>query len=169
MDVLEAIFTRRSVRKYTEQPVDEEALKLILNAGFSAPSAHNYQPWHFVVIKEKSIRESISEFHPYAKMLPQAGCCIIVCGDKEKQGMTGFLVADCSAAIENMLLAAHGLGLGAVWCGLYPVPQLTRPIKKLLNLPASIVPVGMVVLGNTEKKGKTVERYDESKIHFEQW
>jgi len=169
MEVLETIFTRRSIRKYTGEPVSEEDLKIVLKAGFSAPSAHNYQPWHFVIVRDKDTLESISKVHPYAKMLPQAGCGIIVCGDKEKQGMTGFLVEDCSAAIQNMLLAVHGLGLGAVWCGLYPVPKLTKPVIKFINLPSTIVPVGMVVIGHKAEEKKSVDRYDESKIHIEQW
>lgn len=169
MDVLEAIFTRRSIRKFTGQPVAEEDLNTILRAGFQAPSAHNYQPWDFVIVREKSTIERIAQVHPYAKMLPQAGCGIVVCGDKAKQGMTGFLVADCSAAIENMLLAAHGIGLGAVWCGLYPVSQLTKATAEILNLPSSIVPVGMVVVGHKNEQKMPAERYNESKVHFEQW
>lgn len=169
MEVLDAIFTRRSIRRFTGEPIAEEDMKKILRAGFSAPSAHNRQPWHFVVVRDKDTLETISKGHPYAKMLPQAGCCIIVCGDKNKQGMTGFLVEDCSAAIQNILLAAHGLGLGAVWCGLYPVPQLTRLIDEAVALPPEITPVGMVVLGHKDEEKKSEDRYDESKIHMDRW
>ncbi len=169
MEVLEAIFTRRSIRRFTGQPISEEDLKTVVKAGFYAPSAHNKQPWHFVIVRDKDALESIAKIHPYAKMLPQAGCGIIVCGDKEKEGMTGFLVEDCSAAIQNMLLAAHGLGLGAVWCGLYPVPQLTKPIGGLVNLPSEIVPVGMVVIGHKAEEKENAERFDDSKVHLEQW
>jgi nitroreductase len=169
MEVLEAIFTRRSVRNFTGQPISEEDLKTVVNAGFCAPSAHNKQPWHFVIVRDKDALENISKVHPYAKMLPQAGCGIIVCGDKRKEGMTGFLIEDCSAAIQNMLLAAHGLGLGAVWCGLYPVPQLTKPVIKFVNLPSAIVPVGMVVIGHKAEEKESIDRYDDSKVHIEQW
>jgi nitroreductase len=116
MDVLEAIFTRRSIRKYTGEPVSDQDLETVLRAGCHAPSAHNIQPWEFLIIKDRSAFDSISKALTYAKMLPQADLCIIVCGDKNKQSMTGFLVEDCSAAIQNILLAAHGIGLGAVWC-----------------------------------------------------
>ena len=169
MEALEAVFTRRSIRKYTGKVVDNDALNLILKAGFCAPSAHNNQPWHFVIVKNKETLESIAKFHPYAKMLPQAGCGIIVCGDKSKQGMTGFLVEDCSAAIQNMLIAINGIGLGAVWCGLYPNTKLTRSMTKLLNLPGTIVPVGMVVVGHKDESKEPPERYDEAKVHYEQW
>lgn len=102
-------------------------------------------------------------------MLPQAGCAIVVCGNKEKQKEEGFLLLDCAASIQNMLLAAHGLGLGAVWCGLYPIPELVEPITKLLGLPNHVIPVSMVVVGNTEKQAKELDRYDENCIRFEKW
>lgn len=169
MDIFEAIYTRRSIRKFTGEPVDDDALKMVLRAGFCAPSAHNYRPWHFVVIKNMSMLERIAQFHPYAKMLPQAGCCIIVCGDKEKQGMVGFLIEDCSAAIQNMLLAAHGAGLGAVWCGLYPLPKLPKPIIKLLGLSRAVIPVGMVVVGRKNEQKEPADRFDDTRIHLEKW
>lgn len=169
MEVLEAIFTRRSVRKFTGQPISEEDLRMVVEAGFCAPSAHNRQPWHFIIIRDNATLENISKVHPYAKMLPQAGCCIIVCGDEKKEEKKGFLIEDCSAAIQNMLLAIHGLGLGAVWCGLYPVPQLTEPIAKFINLPSEILPVGMVVIGHKAEERERIDRYDDSKVHKEQW
>jgi nitroreductase len=169
MDVLDAIFTRRCIRKFTGEQVSEEDLKTILKAGFSAPSAHNYRPQHFVVVREKSSLEDIASFHPYGKMLPGAGCGIIVCGDSEKQNATGFLVADCSASIQNMLLAAHGLGLGAVWCGLYPHDKLTEPMSQLLKLPKAIIPVGIVALGHKAQVREAPDRYEDTKVHFEQW
>ena len=112
---------------------------------------------------------NLPQFHPYAKMLPQAGCCIIVCGDKEKQGMIGFLIEDCSAAIQNMLLAAHGAGLGAVWCSLYPVPKLTKAISRLLELPRTVMPVGMVAVGRKNEQREAPDRFDYTKVHFEKW
>lgn len=169
MNVIEAIFTRRSIRKYTGQPIEQGELKLILKAGFHAPSAHNKQPWHFVVIKDSGLLEKISSGHQYAKMLPQAGCAIIVCGDKKREGLSGFLIEDCSAAIQNMLLAAHGLGLGAVWCGLYPVTKLTGMINKLIELPSEIIPVGLVVVGHGSEVRNTPDRYIEDRVHFEKW
>jgi nitroreductase len=169
VDILEAIYTRRSIRRFTGEIISDENIKTVLKAGFCAPSAHNKKPWHFVVLKDAALLESISDFHPYAKMLPKAGCGIVVCGDKDKEGMTGFLVEDCSAAIQNMLLAAHGIGLGSVWCGLYPVPQLTSEMRKILNLPENIVPIGMVVLGHGDEHREPSSRYDDAKIHFDKW
>jgi len=169
MNVLETIFTRRSIRSYTGELITEGQLKSVIRAGAYAPSAHNKQPWHFVVVRDRVKLESIAKYHTYAKMATTAGCAIIVCGDKEVQTTPGFLIEDCSAAIQNMLLAAHGIGLGAVWCGLYPITSLTKATKELLGIPNNIVPVGMVVVGNKEKDREVEERFDESKIHFDKW
>lgn len=169
MEILEAILSRRSIRKYSGEPVSDQELETVLRAGFHAPSAHNIQPWEFIVIKDKNKHKSIAELHTYAKMLPQADVCIIVCGDKNKQSMTGFIIEDCSAAIQNILLAAHGIGLGAVWCGLYPVTHLTKGIKKICSLPSNIIPIGMVVLGHKGEERKQVDKYNAEKIHYEEW
>ncbi|HHV99379.1 MAG TPA: nitroreductase family protein [Clostridiaceae bacterium] len=169
MDVLEAIFTRRSIRKYTGAPVSEADLKTILKAGFCAPSAMNLQPRHFVVLKDSDILNKITEIHPYAEMLTQAGCGILVCGDRTKQSEIGYIVEDCSASIQNMLLAAHGLGLGAVWCGVYPREQRVNGISQLLKLPENIVPVGLVVVGHKDESKEPNDRYDETKVHFDKW
>lgn len=169
MDVLEAIFTRRSIRKYTGEPISDQDMETVLRAGFHAPSAHNYQPWEFIILRDKSNMERIAKVHPYAKMLPHAEACIIVCGDNKKQTTTGFLIEDCSAAIQNILIAAHGIGLGAVWCGLYPVTHLTQEVNKVCSLPDHIVPVGMVVLGHKGEEKKTVDKYDSTKVHHEVW
>lgn len=169
MDVLDAIFTRKSIRKFTGEPVSEEDLKTILKAGFSAPSAHNFRPQDFVVVKDKAALESIANYHTYGKMLPKAGCGIVVCGDAQRQEVTGFLVEDCSASIQNMLLAAHGLGLGAVWCGIYPVPELMKSTAELLNLPSNIIPVAIMALGHKSEERTAKDRYDESKVHYNKW
>lgn len=169
MDVMTAILTRRSIRKYTGVPIKEDELKTILEAGFHGPSAHNLRPISFVVINDKQQLEVIAKFHPYAKMLPQAGCGIVVCGDINKQSREGFLVEDCSAAIENMLLAAHSLNLGAVWCGLYPQKELTDGFTELLKLPENIIPIGIIVTGNKAEEVVPLNRYDAAKIHYNNW
>jgi nitroreductase len=169
MDILEAIITRRSIRKYTGEPVSEEALQTILRAGCYAPSAMNRQPWHFIIIRKPETLQAITKFQPYTKMLPQASCCVVVCGDKIRQPLTGFLAEDCSAAIQNMLLAAHALGLGTVWCGIYPVSPFTKAISKLLQLPAHILPIGLVAIGHPDEQRTVPERFDPAKVHLETW
>jgi nitroreductase len=169
MDVLDAIFTRRSIRKFTGQPVSEEDLHTILRAGCYAPSAKDKRPWQFIVVRDAEKLKAIAAGMRYGKMIPQAGCVIVVCGSKADQGMVGFLVEDCSAAIQNMLLATHGLGLGAVWCGLYPVTPNTRLVTDILELPAGIVPVGLIALGHKIEDRQTAERFDPAKVHLEKW
>ena len=169
MNVLDAIWTRRSIRSFTGELISEDDLKTILKAGFQAPSAHNRQAREYIVIKDKDVLGKIPTFHPYTKMLPEAKCGIVVCGNKEKQSEVGFLALDSAASIQNMLLAAHGLGLGAVWCGLYPIPELIEPITELLGLPEHIIPISMVVVGVKSKDGKSIDRYNEDNIHYEKW
>jgi nitroreductase len=169
MNIQEAILTRRSIRKYTGEPVSEEDLHTVLRAGSYAPSAHNLQSFRFIVVRDAEKLQLIADKHRYAKMLPSAGCCIVVGGDKTVQKKVGFLIEDCSAAIQNMLLAAHGLGLGTVWCGLYPVPKLTKVVSTILNLPAEIVPVGLIALGHKVEDRQVGERFDPSKVHYEGW
>lgn len=169
MELFEAIHTRRSIRKYTGEPVSKEDEKTIIRAACYAPSAHNYQPWRFVVVREKATLQRIADEHPYAKMLPQAGMCIVVCGDTKVQNRAGFIAEDCAAAIQNMLLAAHGLGLGAVWCGLYPVEERAKCVAGCLGIPDDIIPVGLVVLGHPAQTREAGERYKEELVHQEQW
>lgn len=169
MDILEGILTRRSIRKFTGQVISEEDLETLLKAAFQAPSAHNRQPWHFIVIKDEKKLEDIANFHPYGKMLPQARCGIVVCGDNEQQKNTGFLIADCAAALQNILLAAHGIGLGAVWCGLYPKQGLMAPMSDLLGLPPAIIPVGIIAVGHGDEQKEPRDRYDKTKVHLDFW
>ncbi len=169
MDIFEAILTRRSIRKFTGKVISEKDLETLLRAASQAPSAHNRQPWHFVVVRDGEKLESIADFHPYGKMLPQARCGIVVCGDNDKQKNTGFLIADCAAAIQNILLAAHGIGLGAVWCGLYPKQKLMEPMAKLFGIPSTVIPVGIVAVGHGAEQKEPVDRYDGAKVHLERW
>jgi nitroreductase len=169
MDIQQAILTRRSIRKYTGEPVSEEQIKAVIRAGTYAPSAHNGQPWRFVVVRDAGMLEKIAAFHPYGKMAPQAGCAIIVCGDEAAQPADKFLGQDCGACIENMLLSAHGLGLGTVWCGLHPVKRLTTAFGEWLKLPEGIIPIGMVVIGHSAETREVKERYDAQKVHWETW
>lgn len=169
MNIQEAILTRRSIRKYTGEPVSETEIREVIRAGSYAPSAHNRQPWRFVVLRNPEMLGRIAEFHPYGKMAPQAGCAIIVCGDGEAQPTDQFLPQDCGACIENMLLAAHGMGLGTVWCGLHPVKRLTDALRDWLSLPETVVPIGMVVLGHGAEEREVKERYDEGKVHWDTW
>lgn len=169
MNIIEGIMTRTSIRKFTGELIDEKQLDIILRAGFQAPTAHNFQPWEFVVVQDRDILQEIKDFHKYAKMIVDAGTAIIVCGDTDKQNRRGFLVSDASAAIQNMLLAAHGLGLGAVWCGIYDREEFVENTKRVLKLPENILPIGIVVVGNKVEGRTPTDRYDEEKINYNRW
>jgi nitroreductase len=167
MDALEVIFTRRSIRKYTDEPVTEEHIKTLLEAGMNAPSANNRQPWHFIVVDERERLNAIMEVHPYSSMLEQAPLGIIVCGDITRSERSWQ--QDCAAATENILLTARALGLGSVWLGVYPKEDRTEGITRLFQLPEHIRPLSVIAIGHpAEEKGR-VERYDPAKVHQNQW
>ena len=167
MDALEVIFTRRSIRKYTKEPVTEEQLKTLLEAGMNAPSANNRQPWHFIVVNDRQPLEAIMDVHPYSKMLAQAPLAIVVCGDITRSER--YWQQDCAAATENILLTARALGLGSVWLGVYPKEERTVGVTQIFDLPEDIRPLCVIAVGHpAEKKGR-VDRYDSSKVHRNQW
>src|SRR5210317_273458 len=120
MDAIKNLLQRRSIRKYTDQPISGDIVNGLLEAGMHAPTARNLQPWHFVVVDERSMLDNLAVAHPYAKMLKQARLAILVCGDRNIQEMDGYIIQDCSAATQNIMLAAHAYGLGSVWLGMYP-------------------------------------------------
>ncbi len=169
MDAIEAILSRRSIRRYTPQPVPEAAIRQLLEAAMSAPSAGNEQPWQFVVITDRRILDEIPRFHPYAEMVKEASVAILVCGDLRMEKYRGHWVQDCSAATQNILLAAHAKGLGAVWVGIYPTEDRVARFRKLLGLPNQIVPLCLVPLGHPAEQISRSERYEASRVHQNRW
>lgn len=168
MEAMEAILTRRSIRRYTPQIVPEELIEELLRAAMSAPSTGNGQPWHFVVIDDRKILHEIPRFHPYASMLREAPVAILVCVDREIQ-QEGFLVQDGAAATENLLLAAHAKGLGAVWLGIYPLQERMAGMRRLLALPERILPLSLVSMGYPAEKKSRQDRYNPRRIHRNRW
>lgn len=169
MDAIEAIMTRRSIRKYTHDAVSEELIEKLLRAAMSAPSAGNQQAWRFVVITERGILDEIPKYHPYSGMLKGAPLAILVCGDLELETRKGYWIQDCAAATENILISANALGLGAVWLGVYPREERVSGIKKLLNLPEHIIPLSLIPVGHPAESHPPSDRFDESKIYYNEW
>ena len=169
MDAIEAIMTRRSIRKYTRDAVSDELIKKLLEAAMSAPSAGNQQAWRFVVITERSILDEIPKYHPYSKMLKEAQLAILICGDLEIETRKGFWIQDCAAATENILISANALGLGAVWLGVYPREERVAGIKKVLGLPDHIIPVSLIPIGHPAESLSPSNRFDKSKVHYNGW
>jgi nitroreductase len=169
MDAIEAIMTRRSMRKYTAQQVSDEIVTRLLQAGMAAPSAANEQPWHFVVIKERSLLNKVPSFHPHSHMLKEAALAILVCEDPSLEVVRGRGMLDCSAATENILLAAHALGLGAVWLGIYPVEERMAGMRNLLNIPSQVIPVALVSIGYPDEKLRKEDRFKPERVHSNRW
>lgn len=169
--VLSNIATRASVRQFTNQPIDKSTLERIVRAGMAAPSAVNKQPWAFVVITERSVLDSLQNVHPYAN-LKTATAAIVVCGDTEKalQGYAReYWIQDCSAATQNILLAAHALGLGAVWCGVHPDPKRVSEVSRVLRLPESIIPLNIITMGYPASQPQPKDKWKPENIHYQRW
>ena len=170
MELYEGLITRRSVRKYTGGIISKEDVKKIMIAGMYAPSARNKMPWHFVVIDDKNIFSKIMDFHPYSLMLSNASHAIVVCGDENLHNGPGYYIMDCSAAAENMLLAAHALGFGAVWIGIHPKPDRIEAMSALLGLPQHVKPVALISLGVPEEMNESdCQRYNTDRIRYNHW
>jgi nitroreductase len=169
MEVLEAIYTRRSIRKYTAAAVDAETVRELLGAAMMAPSAGNQQPWQFVVVTDKAQLELVKGVHPHVGMAPTAPLGILVCGDESLEKFPGFWPQDCSAAMQNLLLAAHGLGLGAVWTGVYPYGDRIDRFREIFGLPVHVIPLAFAVIGHPHQKGGRQERYREDRVHWNRW
>jgi nitroreductase len=169
MEAMEAILGRRSIRKYTGDPVTDDEVKCLLEAGMAAPSAHNRQPWHYVLIKDRAKLSAIPKFHNYSKMLEQAALAIVVCGDLDLEAGTGFWVQDCAASTENILLAAKASGLGAVWLGVYPNEAIINGLRDLLKIPDRKMPFCIISIGRPQEEKPPGNRYDEKKIHINEW
>lgn len=169
MRTLETIFTRRSVRDFKHDPVSEEDLLDLLKAGMQAPSAKNEQPWHFIVIDDPELLHAIPEFHPYSKMLMDAPLAILVCSDRKLETKRASWLQDCAAATQNILLAAHAKGLGAVWLGIFPDSARVRGMQDLLSIPAEVRPVSLVAIGHPASIPAPEDRYKEERVHRNQW
>lgn len=167
--VVENIMTRTSIRAYQERQVEDEKIEVMLRAAMAAPTAGNKQPWRFIVIKDKNILKEISENFKNIKMAEQAPMAIVVCGDLkatfEGEGVE-YWVQDASAATENILLAAHSLGLGAVWCGIYPIKDRVATLKDMLDIPDDIVPLNIVPVGYPAEIPKPKDKWNPAAIRY---
>ncbi len=166
---MDAIFKRRSVRRYTALAVNDSQVRSILGAGMNAPSAGNEQPWHFILIRDKERLKKLSGSSPYASMVGGASLAVVVCADLELEKHKGFWVQDCSAAVENILVEVSALGLGAVWLGVYPRQDRIEYIKAMFDLPASIMPFAIIPVGYPMEEAKAIDRYRQDRVHLEHW
>lgn len=165
--LVKTIFARRSIRKYTSKRVSKDDVKTMLEAAMAAPSASNLKPWHFVVITRRETLNNLAQIHPHGKMLSEAPLCIAVCGDLSIS--ENLWVQDCSAATENLLLAATALKLGSVWLGVYPRQDRVNNISRILNLPETVTPLNLISIGHPAERKEPRTQYDEQRVHSQQW
>ena len=169
MDILNGIFTRRSIRNYTDEPISREKVEELIRYGMYAPSACNRQPWHFVLLNDRDTFKKILEFHPHTKMLEHAQWGIVVCGDDQLAHTPDYWPVDCAAATQNILLAAHGMGFGAVWLGIYPRHERVAAMRDLLELPSHIHAFSIISLGCPDQQPVQPERFQPERIHVNKW
>lgn len=170
-DKLAALFARRSVRNYTDEPVSDELVQDLLEAAMAAPSACAKDPWRFVVVRDRSRLATIAAGLPNGPMLANAAVGIVVCGDIDAAhgNLESYMLQDCSAAIENLLLAVSMLGLGACWLGVHPKEDRMTVLTDILGLPPNIVPVCTVAIGHPAKTPTARTRFNHDYVHQEEW
>lgn len=168
---LNCLFSRRSVRAYTPEPIDDGAVRDILEAAMAAPAAMAKDPWAFVVVRNRDTLARIADGLPYGKMLNHAPLAVVVCGDLRRahDGQLSYLLQDCAAAIENLLLAAHALGLGACWLGVHPREERMAHLRSLLGIPDAVVPVAVIAIGRPAESREPRTRYRQDAVHQERW
>lgn len=164
---LETILKRKSVRKYTGRPVEKEKLELLVRAGMAAPSSRDRRPWEFIIVTDRAILDTLGNGLPLARMLKETRQAIIVCGDTLKSNNAWML--DCSAAAQNVLLAAESLGLGAVWTAAYPYPERMMLVRNTLHLPEHIIPLTVIPIGYPLGNEKTKNKFNQKQIHVNEW
>ena len=167
---LDVIMTRTSIRAFTGEPVSKDMLETILKAGMAAPTGMNAQPWRFVVITDQDKIKEIFGTGFRSEMYTTAGAVIVVCGEAETDGRPNmFWYEDCSAATENILLAAHALGLGAVWTAGYPAMDRVAPVSEALGIPSNVLPLCVVPLGYPAENPDPKDKWKPENIHWEKW
>jgi nitroreductase len=166
---MNAIYMRRSIRRFTGEPIPDKVLQEFIRAGMNAPSAGNQQPWHFIIINRRELLEEITRIHPYAQMLHEAPSAILVCGDLDLERHEGFWVQDCSAATENILLEIVDQGFGGVWLGVYPKKDRVEGIRALLGIPKRIIPFSLIAVGRPAEKKEPKREFREERIRYNEW
>ena len=163
----ENIMTRSSVRSYSDRQISNDTVNLLLKAAVAAPTAVNSQPWHFVVLRNMEKREKLAELLPNAgSKLTSSSVNILVCGDTRKflEKAPTYWIQDCSAATENLLLAANALGLGAVWCGIYPIEERVKYVTETLELDPNLIPLCIIPVGYPDKPAQMKDKWKEENI-----
>jgi nitroreductase len=170
-DRLGLIFGRRSIRVYSPGEIDDQTVTRLLEAAMAAPSAMTKDPWRFVVVRDPQVLANLAAALPGGKMLATATLGIVACGDMDAafDRQLSYLLQDCSAAIENLLLGAHTLGLGACWVGVHPSQDAIGHLKEMLTLPGHIIPIAVIALGHPGEQPGPRTRYNPDYVHRGKW
>lgn len=166
------IMSRTSIRAYSDREVTSQQLDTLLRAAMAAPTARNQQPWQLVVVTDKAQLKALSEVMPSGKMAAQSQAVVVVCGDLGRAlpgDAAAYWIQDCSAATENLLLAAHSMGLGAVWCGVYPISERIAGVRRVLQLPDSIIPLNMIPIGWPAEHPQPKDKWMPEKVHYNRY
>jgi nitroreductase len=169
METFHTIINRRSIRKYKFKKIEDEKINLLLKAAMYAPSAMNLQPWHFVVINSERVLNETVKSIPHAEMIKQSGNTILVCGDSSLEKNESWLIQNCSAAVQNILLTAYDMQLGSCWIAVHGMTDVVNNVMKQFNLPSNIIPIALIALGYPDEEVKAEDRFDKNKIHFNKW
>lgn len=166
------ILERTSVRRYADRSVSDDMVTAILHAGMSAPSGVNRQPWEFVAVSDRELLQRLAGALPYAKMTAGAPVAIVVCANKKRflDGKDSTLwEQDLSAASENILLAAHALGLGAVWTCLYPHDDRIAPVREILDISDDIIPFSLIPVGYPVAEHAPMDKWHHERVHINKY
>jgi nitroreductase len=169
METYEAITTRRSIRRYTQEPVSELVIRELLTAAMSGPSAHNRQPWQFVVVGQREQPDGLASIEAYKGTLSQAPLAIVVCGDMELARFDDVWLLDCAIAAQNLILLAHDRGLGACWLECHFREERAEAVREKLGLPEDIMTLAVVSIGHPAEEKAPLERYKEERLHRNRW
>lgn len=169
MDTIQAIRTRRTVRSYLPQPISKETLETLLMAAFQTPSAFDERPWHFLVVDQPERLTNLADEMEHCDMLREAQAGFLICIDPSLEKVPGFAIQDCSACGENVLLAAHAMGIGACWIGLHPVEERERALHKVCRIPESLIPFALISLGYPNEDLPAIDRTDPTRVHWNEW
>lgn len=167
MELQEVLQRRRSIRKYTEEPVSKEEIDLLMHAAMSGPSACNKMPWEFYVVTDEAVLEKLRNASRYSKIY--APLAIVVCGSLSRalpSQLAPYWIQDCSASTENILLAATDLGLGTVWCGIHPQKRAEERVREALGLTEKQIPLNIIYVGHPDQVQEPRDQYKETYIHY---
>ena len=169
---LNTLFSRSSIRKFTNRPLDRGEIKTLVQAGMAAPTAGNRRPWSFVAVDDKPLLAELVSALPYAGFGKNAPAAILVCGDLSKafEGVEESLwIQDCSAACQNILLAAHAMGLGATWTAVYPLEDRVAHVRATLGLPETIIPLSLIPVGEPDQPPVVKDKWEPGNLHWQKW